>query len=55
MIATNYHVVDGAWEITVTFSDGTRVPAHLLKATRLIDIALLKVDVGSSADRRPLG
>ena len=46
VIATNYHVVKDAWEIDVTFYDGTRVPAHLLNATRLIDVALIKVDVG---------
>lgn len=46
VIVTNYHVVKDAREIDVTFSDGTWVPARLLKATRLIDVALLKVDVG---------
>ena len=45
IIVTNYHVVQDAWDIEVTFSDGTRVPAHLLHATRLIDVALIKVDV----------
>ncbi len=46
VIATNSHVVQDAWQIDVTFTDGTRVPAHLLKATRLIDVATIKVDVG---------
>ncbi len=46
VIATNSHVVQDAWQIDVTFTDGTRVPAHLLKATRLIDVAVIKVDVG---------
>jgi serine protease Do len=46
LIATNYHVVQGAWEIEVGFHDGTRVLAHLVKATQLVDIALIKVDVG---------
>ena len=45
VIATNAHVVEGAWQIDVTFADGTKVPAHLLKATRLIDVALIKIDV----------
>ena len=45
ILATNFHVVKDAWAITVTFNDGTQVPAHLLRATRLIDVALLKVDV----------
>jgi serine protease Do len=46
VIVTNWHVVDGAYEIFVTFSDGTRVKADLLNAARIVDIALLKVDVG---------
>jgi serine protease Do len=45
VIATNSHVVQDAWQIDVTFADGTRVPAHLLKATRLIDVAIIKIDV----------
>nr|WP_294522376.1 trypsin-like peptidase domain-containing protein [uncultured Rhodopila sp.] len=44
-IVTNYHVVQDAFEITVMFSDGIRVPGHVLSASRLADIALLKVDV----------
>ena len=43
-IVTNYHVVQDAFEITVTFSDGSRMPAHVLSASRLADIALLQVD-----------
>ena len=46
VIATNSHVVQDAWQIDVTFADGTRVPAHLLNATRLIDVAIIKIDVG---------
>ncbi len=45
VIATNFHVVKDAQDIEVTFYDGTRVPAHVLKATQLIDVALIKVDV----------
>ncbi len=43
VILTNWHVVAGAYEIFVTFSDGTRADAEVLDAARLIDIALLKV------------
>ncbi len=43
VIATNWHVVDGAYEIFVTFSDGTRAKAEVLNAARIVDIALLKV------------
>jgi serine protease Do len=44
VIATNYHVIDGAYEVTVTFSDGMQLAAKVLSADRLADIALLKVD-----------
>jgi serine protease Do len=46
LIATNTHVIRGAWQIDVTFADGTQVPAHLVDQARLIDVALIKVDVG---------
>jgi serine protease Do len=46
VIATNYHVIDGAYETVITFSDGSRAPAKFLAATKVGDIAILKVDVG---------
>jgi serine protease Do len=46
MIVTNYHVIAGAYAITVMFSDGTRVPAKLVGAATGVDIAVIKVDVG---------
>jgi serine protease Do len=46
LIVTNYHVVDGAFQITVTFSDGTRLAGKTLSASRLADIALVKVEAG---------
>jgi serine protease Do len=45
-ILTNWHVVAGAYEIFVTFADGTRYPAQVLNAARLVDLALLKIDAG---------
>jgi serine protease Do len=44
LIVTNYHVVENAFEITVTFTDGTRLAGRVVSASRLADIALLKVD-----------
>jgi serine protease Do len=44
LIVTNYHVVENAFEITVTFTNGTRLPGQVVSASRLADIALLKVD-----------
>lgn len=46
IIVTNWHVVDGAYEIYATFSDGRRVKAEVMNAARLVDIALLKVSAG---------
>ena len=49
VIVTNWHVVDAAYDITVTFSDGERAKAEVFNAARLVDLALLKV-----ATRHPL-
>jgi serine protease Do len=46
LIATNWHVVTAAFEIVVTFSDGTRLPAKVIGAWRTVDLALLQVDAG---------
>ncbi len=61
-IVTNWHVVEGAESVEVTFSDETTVPAQILGADPPNDLAVLKVDVlpaelhpvewGSSADLR---
>ena len=45
IIVTNKHVIDGAFDIKATLSDGTLVSARLLAASPLVDIAVLKVDV----------
>ena len=45
IIVTNRHVVDGALNMHVIFSNGDRVPARLLVAAAMIDLAVLKVDV----------
>jgi serine protease Do len=55
VIATNAHVVRGALQIDVTFSDGTRVPAHLLGVAHFVDVALIKVDVGHKLPALPWG
>ena len=46
IIVTNKHVVDGALDMHVIFSNGDRVPARLLAAAAMLDLAVLKVDVG---------
>jgi serine protease Do len=43
LIVTNYHVVEDAFDIAVTFSDGTVLPATMLHASRLADLAVVQV------------
>jgi len=45
IIVTNKHVVDGAIDMKVVFSNGDRVPARLVAAAAMLDLAILKVDV----------
>lgn len=42
-IVTNQHVIDGASQIEVSLSDGSRVEAELLGADRITDLAVLKI------------
>jgi len=45
-IATNYHVVDGASEVTVTLNSGEALAASIVGIDPRTDLALLKVDNG---------
>ncbi|MCM2978240.1 trypsin-like peptidase domain-containing protein [Priestia aryabhattai] len=45
-IVTNYHVIKGANEIEVSFSNGTRVSAKILGSDDLMDLAVLEIDAG---------
>src|SRR5450631_795263 len=47
LIVTNRHVVNGALRIRVRLPDGRDVPAKLLGADAVTDIALLKLNVGN--------
>jgi serine protease Do len=46
IIVTNKHVIQGAAQITVSFSDGTRARGRLIAAAGETDLAVLRVDVG---------
>jgi serine protease Do len=47
-IVTNYHVVDGASEVTVTFHDGKEVKGKVIGTDQPTDLALIKVNVNPS-------
>lgn len=42
-IVTNHHVIEGANQIEVSLSDGSRVPAELLGTDIITDLAVLKI------------
>ena len=44
LIATNDHVIHGAYQLQVTFSDGQTTPAKLVATAPTIDIAVIKVE-----------
>lgn len=44
LIVTNYHVVEDAFQIIITLSDGTRIPGRMLSASRLADLAVVKIE-----------
>ncbi len=47
-IVTNYHVVEDASRVTVTFLDGTSYRASIVGSDPYTDLAVVKVDVDSS-------
>ena len=44
IIVTNAHVVAGSESLAVAFADGTRADAEVVAATRLLDLAVLRVE-----------
>jgi serine protease Do len=43
VIVTNYHAVENAFEIAITFEDGSTLPGSVINASRIADLALIKV------------
>ena len=43
-IVTNRHVVSKATKVSVTFSDGTELPAHVVGADQQTDVAVVRLD-----------
>lgn len=54
-ILTNYHVVNGAKKIKVTFINGSEVEASIVGSDEYSDIAILKVDAKSILEVAELG
>jgi S1-C subfamily serine protease len=55
-IVTNFHVIEGARELHVTFHDETRVPASVVGYDPSNDLAVIKADVGAGVlDVIPMG
>lgn len=54
-IITNFHVVQGANVIRVVFNDGDSIPAELVGADQLTDIALLRIKTSKRLSAVTLG
>jgi S1-C subfamily serine protease len=54
-ILTNYHVVRGTAQLTVTLSDKKTYKAHVLASDRRDDLALIKIDAGRKLPALKLG
>ena len=55
LIVTNYHVVEGAKEVTVTLADKEEYPAKVVGRDPKTDIALVKIDPKGTLTVAPLG
>jgi serine protease Do len=44
VILTNYHVIDGAEQVTVTLQDGRKFASHKIKGDRRTDLAVIFLD-----------
>jgi S1-C subfamily serine protease len=54
-IITNFHVIENAEEIQVTFADGTTLPAEVIGTDPTYDLAVLKVDPDPEYELTPIG
>lgn len=56
VIVTNYHVIEGASQVTVRLTDGSEYDASLLGAFESGDLAIIKIDAGDKTlHAAPLG
>lgn len=54
-VVTNNHVIEGATNIEVTLSDGTKVPAELVGTDIWTDLAVIEMDAASVQDVAEFG
>ena len=54
-VVTNHHVIEGATNIEVTLSDGTKVPAELVGSDIWTDLAVVEMDAASVQDVAEFG
>jgi len=54
VVITNFHVVDGASDITVTFTNGSAYAANVLGTDVYSDLAVLEVDNAPAQQLKPL-
>jgi S1-C subfamily serine protease len=54
-VVTNFHVIAGAAEARVRFSDGQEFAATLVGASPMHDLAVLRIDAGAKRSPLPLG
>ncbi|MCA9695980.1 MAG: trypsin-like peptidase domain-containing protein [Myxococcales bacterium] len=48
-VITNAHVVDGAQDLMVVLQDGSQLPAEVIGADDMVDVAIVQVDLPSGA------
>jgi serine protease Do len=54
-IITNHHVIDGAKEVTITFSDGSSTKAEIVASDAAVDIAVLVIPKASALQIANMG
>ncbi|MGD6816316.1 S1C family serine protease [Metabacillus sp. 113a] len=54
-VVTNHHVIEGASQVEISLSDGTRVQAKILGSDRLTDLAVLEVSSENIKNVAPFG
>jgi Do/DeqQ family serine protease len=55
VVITNNHVIDGADQVRVAFSDGREYASEIILRDETIDLAILKIDANVAFETLPLG